>query len=107
MFNIQKCSESLEVYINYNEYINKDEDESIPILEHIFSQDEVRKFRGVIDLITVKCLSEEDITKIKEIHDILRRKEIKDLCIISDNRRLLARIKNIIPEVSITFFKKE
>lgn len=107
MFSIQKCSGSFEVYINYNEYVKEEDDESVPILENIFSQGEVKKFKGIIDLITVKSLSQEDITKIKEIHDVLRKKEIKDLNIISDNRKLLNQIKNIIPDVSITVFRKE
>lgn len=105
MFNVQKCPQSLEIYINYNEYLNEDEDESIFTLEHLFTYDEVEKFKGIIDLITVKNLSNEDKTKMMEIYDTLKNRNIKELSVISDNKKMLQDIKSIMPDVSIKFFK--
>lgn len=105
MFNIQKCPQTMEVYINYNEYMTLEEDECVDILEHIFPDEEVKEFKGIIDLITVKVLPDADLLKIREIHDTLRKKDIRELNVISDNERLLEEIKNIMPDISTTLLK--
>lgn len=103
MFNIQKFPQSLEIYINYNEYLVEDEDESIPILEHMIS-DNRGELKGIIDLITAKNLSKKEMKIIRGIHDLLRNNDIKELNVISDNKKLLERIKGMFPDVSVTFF---
>lgn len=105
MFNVQKCFETQEIYVYYNEYLAEDEDESIPVLEHIFAEDDIKEFRGTIDLITVKNLSQKDEKKIKEIHDKLKSGEVLNLYVISDNKRVLKRVKEIMPDVSTKLLK--
>jgi hypothetical protein len=107
MFNVQKCSKSHEIYIYYNEYIKDDEDESVTTLEKIIKQGGVKEFAGIIDLVTVKRLSGEEITRIKKLHDILVDKDINKLNVISDNKKILENIKDIMPDVSIKLLKKE
>lgn len=105
MFNIQKCPESHEIYINYNEYISNEEDDAIPILEQMFAYDKTEQFKGIIDLITVKELSEQDILQIKEIHNVLMQNNIIKLNVISDSRKVIEKVKEIVPDVSVTYFK--
>lgn len=106
MFNVQKSANSLEIYINYNEYIKKDEDESIPTLEQIFKEEGLKEFRGVIDLITVRKLSEDEEAKITQIYDVLKKGDIKELNVISDNRKVLEHMKEIMPDISVTLLRK-
>lgn len=104
MFNVQKCLYNHEIYINYNEYLEED-DECIPVLEHMIEKDDVKEFSGIIDLITVKNLSNKEKRRIKQIHDILVKGKIIKLNVISDNVRVLKRVKKIIPDVSTKLLK--
>lgn len=107
MFNIQKSSISHEIYIYYNEYIRDDEDESLLTLENIIKQGEVKEYVGIIDLVMVKRLTRKEIIRIKKLHDILVEREINNFNVISDNRRLLKNIKNIMPDVSTKLINKD
>lgn len=92
-------------YIYYDEYISKDEDESIQTLKELSAGLSLEEAEGVIDLITVKKLSREEAAKIKEIHDMLIMGNIKRLKVICDNKRLLNRIKYMMPDASVTLLK--
>lgn len=105
MFNVQKCFKTQEIYVYYNEYLSEEEDESIPVLEHIFAEDDIKEYRGTIDLITVKNLSHKEEKKIMEIHDMLISGEVSMLYVISDNKKVLNRVKEIIPDVSTRLLK--
>jgi hypothetical protein len=105
MFNVQRCYKNREIYINYNELIDDKEDESIPTLEHIIEEGGTRNYKGIIDLITVRSLTCQDIVKLKSLHDILRNGEIGELSVISDSRRVLEHVKSIMPDVSIQLLK--
>jgi hypothetical protein len=107
MFNVQKCPGNREIYIYYNEYIEEEEDESVEALEHMLVEDEIKGFRGIIDLITVKYLSNTDFARIQKMHDLLKGGMINKLDVISDNVNILESIKGIMPDVSTRLLKVE
>jgi hypothetical protein len=100
MFNVQKFNFSREIYINYNEYLHEEDDESIPTLQQVLREEGTEGFSGVIDLITVKNLTRDDIKKIKAMYEILIKCNVKSLNVISDNKSILRLIRSIIPEAS-------
>lgn len=100
MFNVQKFNFSREIYINYNEYLHEEEDESIPTLQLVLREEDAEGFTGVIDLITVKSLTRDDVRKLKTMYELLKECNIKDLNVISDNKSILKQIKSIIPDAS-------
>lgn len=106
MFSVQKCPKSHEIYIYYNEYLNEDADESILVLEHLNFGSDINNYVGLIDLVTVKSLSDTEVIKLKKMHDILVDSNINSITVISDNNSILRNIKSLIPDVSIKLFKK-
>jgi len=105
MFNVQKFYNSHEIYINYNEYIKEEEDDSVATLEHMVEDDDIKEFKGIIDLITVKSLSKKETEKIKKMHDLLRNGCHVDLDVVSDSKKVLEEIKKVIPDVSVKLIK--
>lgn len=107
MFNVQKSYANHEIYINYNELLDENEDESIPTLEHIIKEGDNREYSGTIDLISVKMLTSRDILKLKSIHDVLGSMDIANMHIISDNSAVLEQVKKIIPGAVVELFRIE
>lgn len=107
MFNVQICPKSHEIYTNYNEYLNEDEDDSISILEHILNNNVGNGLKSVIDLINVKHLSDKEFEKIIDIHDVLIRSNIRKINVISDNKSVLNNIKNSLPDITVTLLEIE
>jgi hypothetical protein len=105
MFNVQRDFQNHEIYINYNEFLSKEEDESILTLEHMLKGSDPIGYKGVIDLITVKSLTGEEIKKIKEIHDILQNANIRDMDVVSDNKKVLERVKRLLPDIKAELFR--
>lgn len=104
MFNIQKCYMNHEIYINYNELLDENEDESISTLEHIIKEGDNKEYKGIIDLIAVKTLSDQDILKLKSIHEILSGMDMEHLYILLDSSRVLEQVKKIMPDVPAELF---
>lgn len=105
MFNVQKSYKNHEIYIHYNELLDENEDESITTLEHIIKEGDNKEYRGIIDLIAVKSLSDRDILKLKTIGDTLSDMEIEHLYIILDSSRVLEQVREIMPGVPAKLFK--
>lgn len=104
MFNVQKCYKNHEIYINYNELLDENEDESIPTLEHIIKEGDNRGYRGIIDLMAVKMLTHRDIQKLKSIGNMLNSMDMNNKYIILDNSRVLEQVKEIMPGVPVKLF---
>lgn len=107
MFNVQICPKNHEIYTNYNEYLNEDEDDSIFILEHILNNNVDNELKSIIDLKNVKHLSDKELEKIIDIYDVLIRSNIKKINVISDNKSILNNIKNSLPDITITLLEIE
>lgn len=105
MFNVQKFYYNHEIYINYNEYIKEEEDDSVATLEHMVEGSDIKEFRGIIDLMAVKSLSRKETEKIKKMHDLLKNRCVMNLNVVCDSRRVLDRIKRIMPDVSVKLIK--
>lgn len=105
MFNVQSASKSHEIYISYNEYLSEHEDESIQTLEHILQDKNTSYSKGIIDLIAVKYLHSKDTMKIKTIYEILKGADIKELDVLSDNKKIIESVKKLIPDANFELLK--
>ncbi|KPU46341.1 hypothetical protein OXPF_00690 [Oxobacter pfennigii] len=105
MFNVQRSIDNHEIYVNYNEYLYEEGDEYIGILEHMAGEGFIKDFDGIIDLITLRKLKLKDAEKIKSVYYILKKGNVSNLYIVSDNKKVLRFVKKLIPDIPTKLIK--